>query len=395
MSKEISIEELKEGYIKEFKEEPSCFYSAPGRTELSGNHTDHQHGKVLAAAVDLDIRAAVSFNNTNDIVIKSEGYQLFKVSLSDLSIKDNEAGTSISLVRGIASRFKELGKEIKGFNAYIKSNVRSGSGLSSSAAFEVLIGTIINDMNKINVSPIEIAKISQYAENKFFMKPSGLMDQMASAIGNCIYIDFKDSDNPIVEKIEYDFSSSDYTLCIIDSGADHSNLTHEYATITEDLKKVCSMFNKKWLREVDEKDFLLRMEEIEKQCGERAVKRAVHVFGENNRVEQQVFALKNNDFNRYLSLMNESGLSSWNNLQNVIPVSDPSNQDLANAIKESSKMLGQNGVCRVHGGGFAGTLQAFVKNDYVNEFKKSIESILGKDSCHILHISPFGGRRIQ
>ena len=395
MFKEISIEELKEGYIKEFNEEPQYFYSAPGRTELSGNHTDHQHGKVLAAAIDLDIRAAVNPNNTNDIVIKSEGYDLFKVSLSDLRAKEDEAGTSISLVRGVAARFKELGHDVKGFNAYIKSNVFSGSGLSSSAAFEVLIGTIINDLNNINVSPIEVAKISQYSENNYFMKPSGLMDQMASAIGSCVYIDFKDNDDPIIEKIEYDFAKSGYTLCIVDSGADHSNLTHEYAYITDDLKKVCSMFNKKWLREVDEKEFYSRIEEVNKQCGERATKRAIHVFSENRRVDEQVLALKNNNFQKYLSLMNESGLSSWNNLQNVIPSSNPNNQDLANAIRECSKILGQNGVCRVHGGGFAGTLQAFVKNDYVDEFKKSVESILGKDSCHILHISPFGGHRIK
>lgn len=395
MTKEITIEELKEGYQKEFNGEPRFFYSAPGRTELSGNHTDHQHGKVLAAAIDLDNRAAVNFNNSDYIVIKSGDYPTIKVKLDDLDVKDNEAGTSISLVRGVASRFKELGYELKGFNAYILSNVFAGSGLSSSAAFEVLIGTIINDINNINISPIEIAKISQYSENVYFKKPCGLMDQMASSVGNSVFIDFKDNDNPVVEKIDFDFNKCGYTLCVIDSGADHSDLTCEYASITDDLKKVCSMFNKKWLREVNEKDFYSNIEEIKKQCGERAVLRAMHVFNENKRVDEQVVALKNNDFSKYLLLMKESGLSSWMYLQNVIPNSNPNNQVLASAIGICSELLGSNGVCRVHGGGFAGTLQAFVKNEFVDEFKKTIDSILGHGSCHVLQISPFGGRKIQ
>lgn len=390
----ITIEELKEGFINEFKCEPTHFFSAPGRTELSGNHTDHQHGRVLAASIDLDNRAAVALNNSNRIIVKSYGYDRFEVDINDLSVKDDEASTSTSLVRGIANKFNELGYELKGFNAFIKSNVKSGSGLSSSAAFEVLIANIINDITSANLSAIELAKIGQYSENVYFKKPCGLMDQMACSVGNAITIDFRDNDNPAIERIDFDFSKCGYTLCVIDSGASHADLTNEYAAITDELKKVCAVFNKKWLVEIDENEFMSRISEIRKKCGDRAVLRAIHVYSENERVIEQVKALKNNDFNRYLELMKESGKSSYDYLQNVIPCGNNLKQELAFAIAISEKILGDNGVCRVHGGGFAGTLQAFVKNNYVGEFKNKIENILGEDSCHILKIVPFGGRRL-
>lgn len=392
--KEITIEELRKGFIEEFNQEPKYFYSAPGRSELSGNHTDHQHGKVLAAAIDLDTRAAVSFNDSNNIVIKSFGYPKISLSLDDLDVKDEEAGTSTALVRGIAKRFKELGYKANGFDAYIMSNVLNGSGLSSSAAFEVLIGTIFNDLNNGCINAAEIAKISQYSENVYFKKPCGLMDQMASSIGGCVFIDFKNNDNPIIEKVDFDFDSCGYSLCVIDSGANHSDLTKDYANITKELKKVCLLFNKEWLRDVDEMEFFSRIKEIKDICGGRAVLRALHVFEENRRVDKQVKALKENDFNSYLKIMKESGRSSWMYLQNVIPENDAFIQDLAFAIGVCEKMLGDNGVCRVHGGGFAGTLQAFVKNEFVEEFKQKVNSILGEESCHILRISSLGGHKI-
>lgn len=394
MLNEITIEELKEAYKKEFNEVPQMFYSAPGRTELSGNHTDHQHGKVLAAAIDLDNRAAVGLNNSNEILIKSDGYSLISVSLNDLDAKEDEAQTSTSLVRGIAYKFKELGHELKGFNAYIKSNVLSGSGLSSSAAFEVLIAYIINEINNINVNPIEVAKISQFAENVYFKKPCGLMDQMASSVGNCVYIDFEDNNNPIVEKIDFDFSKCGYSLCVIDSGADHADLTYEYASITDELKNVCAVFNKKWLREIDESDFLSNIKEVREKRGDRAVLRAFHVYEENKRVNKQVEALKNNNFDEYLRITKESGRSSWMYLQNVIPCGSSDKQALGYALGVCEKILGTNGVCRVHGGGFAGTLQAFVKDNFVEEFKNSVDEILGQGACHIMHITPFGGRKL-
>ena len=391
----ITIEELKKEYQDEFKSEPIRFFSAPGRTELSGNHTDHQHGRVLAASINLDNRAAVALNNSNKIIIKSYGYDRFEVDINDLSVKDNEAGTSTSLVRGIVNRFKELGHDVKGFNAYVKSNVKSGSGLSSSAAFEVLIATIINELNNAGLNAVELAKMSQYAENVYFKKPCGLMDQMASSVGNAITIDFKDNDNPIIEKIDFDFSKCGYTLCVIDSGADHADLTNEYAAITDELKKVCTVFNKKWLVEINENEFLSRIKEVREKCGDRAVLRALHVYNENKRVVAQVNALKNNDFNTYLKLMKESGKSSWQYLQNVIPCGNSLKQELALAIGVSERFLEGKGVCRVHGGGFAGTLQAFVLNEYVNDFKEKIENVLGKGSCHILEIVPFGGQELK
>ena len=394
MENVITLEELKEGFKKAFNNEPTYFFSAPGRTELSGNHTDHQHGRVLAASINLDNRAAVCLNNTNIINVVSVGHKDISVSLDDLSIKEEEIGTSMALVRGIVNKFNELGFKVKGFNAYIKSNVKSGSGLSSSAAFEVLVATIVNTLCNAGLSAVELAKIGQYSENVYFKKPCGLMDQMASSVGNAITINFKDNDNPIIEKIDFDFSKCGYTLCVIDSGASHADLTNEYAAITEELKKVCAIFNKKWLVEVDENEFMSSINEVREKCGDRAVLRAIHVYSENERVIEQVNALKNNDFNKYLVLMKESGKSSYDYLQNVIPCGNYLKQELALAIGVSEKILGENGVCRVHGGGFAGTLQAFVKDDFVEEFKNKIEKVLGKDTCHILQIVPFGGRQL-
>ena len=383
--------ELVSLFEEQFNEKPNYIFSAPGRTELSGNHTDHQHGIVLAAAIDLEIKGVVSLNDLNKINIKSEGFDYFSIDLNDLEVKENEKGTTISLVRGIAKRIKELGKEIIGFNAYICSDVLQGSGLSSSAAFEVLIATIINNVSNCGLNPVDLAKISQYSENVYFGKPCGLMDQTASSVGNIVNIDFKDTENPIINKIDFDFSKCGYKLCVIDCGANHADLTEEYAAITKELKKVCECFNCNYLREINENDFYSNFNSVRKMVGDRAMLRAIHVYEENKRVMKQVEALKNNDFELYLKLTNESGDSSWEYLQNVVASGNKEKQELALALAMCKKILNRKGAFRVHGGGFAGTLQAFVKNEDIDEFKNEIEKYFGKDSCHILSIRKDGG----
>lgn len=385
------MKELKKEFEEEFGRKPEYLFSAPGRVELSGNHTDHQHGKVLAAAINLDIKAAVALNNKNIIFLKTHNHGESIIKLDDLEIKENEIGETSSIVRGVASRIKELTGKSIGFDVFTKGYVPVGSGLSSSAAFEVLIGTIINTLCKCGLTPIEIAQIGQYAENVYFGKPCGLMDQMASSVGNIISIDFMDTKNPKVESINFDFSKSGYDLLVIESGADHVNLTSEYASITDELKKVCSVFNKNWLREIPEKEFYSKISEVRKIAGDRGVLRAIHVYNENKRVEKQIAALKNNDFELYLQYAKESGRASWMLLQNVIPTGAAVKQELAFSLTVVENILNGRGICRVQGGGFAGTLQAFVKKEETNNFINEIEKILGKGSCHLVSIRKDGG----
>lgn len=384
-------EELKEKFKKQFNKEPDFIASAPGRTELSGNHTDHQHGCVIAGAVNLETVAAVKENETMTVNILSEGYPLFSVDLSQLEPNPEEYGKPSSLVRGVASKMNELGDEIKGFDAYITSEVLSGSGLSSSAAFEVLIGVILNHIVKGNHDAPEIARIGQYAENVYFGKPCGLMDQMASSVGNIIAIDFKDSDNAIITPIHFDFNQCGYSLCIIDSGASHEDLTDEYAAITKELKDVCNVFGKDVLREIPEEEFYDRIKEVRASTSDRSVLRAIHIYEENKRVAKQIEALNNNDFEGFLDIVKESGLSSWCYLQNVIPSGNKQHQDVAFALALAKKYLDGHGACRVHGGGFAGTIQAFVPNDMVEEFKQHINNVLGEGKCHVMKIRAEGG----
>lgn len=374
-----------------YKMKNQYIFSAPGRTELSGNHTDHQHGKVLAAAVNLDTRAAVALNGENCIRVKSEGYPTFCIDLDDLAVKPEETGTTAALIRGVAARIKELTGKCVGFDAYVTSTVLPGSGLSSSAAFEVLMGTIINHLCDCRLTPVEIAQIGQYAENVYFGKPCGLMDQTASAVGNIVTIDFEDTSAPVVETISFDMAKSGYDLCIVDSGADHADLTDEYAAIPGELKKVCAVFGKEWLRQVPEDEFYSRIPEVRAAAGDRAVLRAIHVFEENKRVGRQVEALRRGDMDTFLQLMTESGRSSWIYLQNVIPAGHKAHQELALALALTEKLLDGRGSFRVHGGGFAGTLQAFVPKDMTAEFKQKIETVLGDGKCHILSIRREGG----
>ena len=389
-------EHLKQAFQDTFSRPYEHIFSAPGRTELGGNHTDHQHGRVLAAAVDLRTDAAVALNGENCIRVLSEGYPLCEVSLDDLFVDTAEFGTTKALIRGVAAAFQERGCILRGFDAYCVSNVLPGSGLSSSAAFEVLIGTIINHLFfKNTLSAVEVAQIGQYAENVYFGKPCGLMDQTASSVGAIIGIDFLDPAKPVVERIEFDFASCGYALCIIDSGADHAALTHEYAAIPDEMKAVAAFFGKEVLREVDENEFYARIKEVRAAAGDRAVLRAMHFFDDNRRVQEQVAALKSGDFERFLAMSNESGRSSWLYLQNVVPTGATAHQDMALALALTQKLLGGKGAVRVHGGGFAGTLQAFVPKDMLVSFKTAIEATLGEGACHVLSIDPNGGVMVE
>ena len=389
-------EALNKGFAAAFGGCPQRYFSAPGRTELSGNHTDHQHGRVLAGAVDLDMQAAVALNGTDVIRIQSQGYPVCQVSLQALTPNEAEFNTTPALIRGVAARFVQLGCKVEGFDAYVESTVLPGSGLSSSAAYEVLVGTIINHLFfDGKVTQPEIAMIGQYAENVFFGKPCGLMDQMASAVGGMVTIDFADPQNPVIEPVEFDFAACGHALCIIDSGADHADLTDEYAAVTRDFKALCAHFGKEVLTEVPEEDFYAAIPALRAACGDRAVMRGIHEYAENKRVTQQVEALRTGDFDRFLQLIKESGYSSYMYLQNVIPAGYVQHQDMAVALGLCEHYLQGKGAYRVHGGGFAGTVQAFVPFELLDSFRAGIDSALGEGACHVLSIRPQGGVEME
>ena len=383
---------LDAGFAAAFGGAPERYFSAPGRTEVSGNHTDHQRGRVLAGAVNLDTVAAVRANDCGLIRIQSKGYPLCEVSLGELEPKETEINSTPALIRGVAARFVQLGCEVGGFDAYCESTVLPGSGLSSSAAFEVLVGTIINHLFfDAKVSQPEIAQIGQYAENVFFGKPCGLMDQTASAVGGLVTIDFADKDHPDIRPVDFDFSTTGHALCIIDSRADHADLTDEYAAVTQELKAVCAYFGKEVITEIPEAEFYAAIPELRKICGDRAVMRGIHEYNENRRVPQQVACLEQGDFDGFLKLTKESGFSSWMYLQNVIPAGYVNQQAMAVALGLCEHYLQGRGAYRVHGGGFAGTVQAFVPFDLLDSFRAGIDAALGEGACHILSIRPQGG----
>ncbi len=383
---------LDAGFSAAFGGAPERYFSAPGRTEIGGNHTDHQRGRVLAAAVNLDTRAAVRVNGTDTIRILSKGYPLCCVNVTELTPVEGEINSTPALIRGVAARFAQLGCKVEGFDAYCESTVLPGSGLSSSAAYEVLIGTIINHLFfGGKVSQPEIAQIGQYAENVFFGKPCGLMDQMASAVGNLVTIDFFDKDNPVIQPVDFDFSTTGHALCVIDSRADHADLTDEYAAITRELKALCAYFGKEVTTQIDEAEFYAAIPALREQCGDRAVMRAIHEYNENRRVPQQVAALERGDFDTFLRLIRESGFSSWMYLQNVIPAGYVNQQAMAVALGLCEHYLAGRGAYRVHGGGFAGTVQAFVPFDLLESFRAGIDAALGEGACHVLSIRPQGG----
>ena len=367
-------------------------YSAPGRTEIGGNHTDHQHGRVLAGSVNIDMIAAAGPNSLNQLRVQSEGYDLCIIDLNDLAARKEEENTSAAILRGECAAFAQRGAALSGLDIYISSNVPKGSGVSSSAAFEVLIGVILNDCFMTEkVSPIAIAQIGQWAENVYFGKPCGLMDQMASSVGNIITIDFADPAHPDVEPVAVDFSKAGLALCILDSGADHADLTDEYAAIPNECRAVAAICGGEVLRDVPFETFLAKLPECRKVCGDRAVLRAFHIYADNDRVAKQVAALRAGDFETFLALVNESGESSWDYLQNVIPAGYKEHQEVGVTIAAAKHLLGGRGAVRVHGGGFAGTAQAFVPLDMLDEFKSGMEAILGAGRCHVLSIRPEGG----
>ena len=387
---------LDAGFAAAFGGAPERYFSAPGRTEIGGNHTDHQRGRVLAAAVNLDTRAAVRVNGTDTIRILSKGYPMSQVELSCLTPVESEINSTPALIRGVAARFAQLGCQVRGFDAYCESTVLPGSGLSSSAAYEVLIGTIINGLFfDGKVSQPEIAQIGQYAENVFFGKPCGLMDQMASAVGNLVTIDFLDKDHPVIEPVDFDFASCGHALCIIDSQASHADLTDEYAAIPGELKAICAHFGKDVLSQIPEADFYAQIPALRKECGDRAVLRAIHFYQENARVPKQVAALKAGDFDAFLALVKQSGYSSYMYLQNVIPAGYKAHQDVAVSLALCEHYLNGRGAYRVHGGGFAGTVQAFVPFDLLDTFKTGIDAVLGDGACHVLSIRPQGGVEME
>ena len=374
-----------------------ALFSAPGRTELGGNHTDHQRGCVLAAAVDLDILAAAAVTDSGVIRVLSQGYPMTEVSLRELTPQEGEKNTSAALIRGVASRMQELGCDLRGrgLDVYMTSTVPKGSGLSSSAAYEVLMGTMLNELLwERHCTPVELAQIGQYAENVFFGKPCGLMDQTASSVGGVVAIDFADTAHPIVERLDVDLHTCGYALCILDSGAGHEDLTGEYSAITEELRAVCRVFGKEVLREVPEEAFLAELPHVRKAAGDRAVNRAFHVYGENRRVREEVQALRSGHFQRFLALVRESGRSSAMYLQNIIPTGSTAAQELMVTIALCERMLEGRGAVRVHGGGFGGTAQAFVPLDMLDGFRDRVEASLGRGCCHVVRIRPAGGIRL-
>lgn len=388
--------ELDAGFAAAFGGAPERYFSAPGRTEIGGNHTDHQRGRVLAAAVNLDTVAAVRVNGTDTIRILSQGYPLCQVDVKELTPRQEEINTTPALIRGVAARFAQLGCKVQGFDAYCQSTVLPGSGLSSSAAYEVLIGTIVNHLFfDGKVSQAEVAQIGQYAENVFFGKPCGLMDQTASAVGNLVTIDFFDKEHPAIRPVDFDFSACGHALCIIDTRASHADLTDEYAAIPNEIKAVCAQLGKEVLSQIDEAEFYAAIPALRTSCGDRAVLRAVHFYQDNARVPKQVAALEAGDFAAFLQLVKESGYSSYMYLQNVIPAGYKEHQDVAIALALCEHYLQGKGAYRVHGGGFAGTVQAFVPFEILESFRTGIDSVLGEGACHVLSIRPQGGVEME
>ena len=370
------------------------FFSTPGRTELGGNHTDHNNGCVLAASINLDSIAVVSKSYNGKIEFYSEGYENpFIVNLNNLEPVPNEKGTSTSLLRGIASRFKQLGYDIGGFNACITSAVLPGSGLSSSASIEVLIASVFNALyNENKIESKILAQIGQYTENAFFGKPAGLMDQMACAVGGIISIDFKDNENPQVKKVDFDFDKQEYSLLVVDTGGNHADLTDDYSAVPSEMKSAAQLFDREVLREVSMDAYIDKIPEIRKQSGDRAVLRGLHFLQENERVGNEVAALESGDFKSFLRLVQASGNSSFKWLQNIYTTKNIKDQGISLALALTEKYLTETGegACRVHGGGFAGTIQVFLPDNKVESYIKNMEKIFGKNSVQVLKIRSHG-----
>ena len=397
---ESKIEYHKNRYAKSIEKFESLYgeadveiYSAPGRSEISGNHTDHQHGEVLAASINLD---AIAIVKKNDVVrVVSDDYDMITISLDDIAKKEEEEGTTIALIKGVLAGLKDRGNAIGGFDAYITSDVLIGAGLSSSAAFETIIGTIVSGLyNDMKVSAVDIAIIGQYAENVYFGKPCGLMDQMACSVGSLVHIDFADKENPIIDPVTFDFAKYGYSLCITDTKGSHADLTHEYAAVPAEMRAAAAVLGKEVLHGPTLNDLLKNADEIREKAGDRAFLRAIHFVTENVRVQNAVVALRAEDFEGFLKMIKASGDSSYKYLQNVYTNQDVQHQNVSVALAVSDAILGGNGVCRVHGGGFAGTIQAFVKDEAVKEYKETLDKVFGTGACEVLKIRKYCGMKV-
>ena len=384
---------LAETFEREFYPDADIrFFSAPGRTEVGGNHTDHNNGKVLAAAIDLDAVAAVAKRDDGVIRLNSVGHAPCEMNIDELAVKDDEAGESVALIRGICARFTELGYKIGGFNATTVSRVLSGSGLSSSAAFEVLVSTILNYLyNDGIVNAVEIAQISQYSENVYFKKPCGLLDQTACSVGGFVAIDFKDVTKPVINKVDFDIKSSGYDLCIIDTGGNHADLTDDYAAIRNEMNSVAAFFGKRVLREITEKELTENLAAVRAKTGDRALERAYHFFNENKRVERLISALDRGDFDDFKKTIIESGKSSYMYNQNCFTLSKSFEQPVAFALCLTEQLVGDCAAYRVHGGGFAGTIQVFIPTARTADFVAQMRKVFGEKSCYILSVRANGG----
>ena len=369
-------------------------FSTPGRTEVGGNHTDHNAGHVLAAAVSFDTIAAAEKTGDNRITIYSEGYpDVFQVDLNTLEPIPEERETTTALIRGTAARFRQLGWSIGGFRAYLSSSVARGSGLSSSASIEVLLGTILNALyNGGRMEPALLAVIGQYAENVFFGKPCGLMDQMACSVGGFITIDFKDSEKPVIRKVDFDLAAHGYHMLVVDTGGNHADLTRDYADVPREMKNVAEALGKKVLRELTMEEVRKNIPTLRERVGDRAILRAMHFFGDDRRVVRQARALEEDRFRDFLDMVSESGSSSWRLLQNCYSNQNPREQGVTLALAVTEDFIREKGegACRVHGGGFAGTIQAFLPDTFLKEYVERMEGIFGKKAVTVLNIRPVG-----
>ncbi len=395
INKQLSrYEDLAQLFQNRFNREAIHYFSTPGRTEIGGNHTDHNFGRVLAGSVDMDSIAIAAPNESSVVTVYSVGFEgSFRVDLSDLNVKEKEKETTNSLIRGIAARFKELGYHIGGVDAYITSNVLSGSGLSSSASIEVLLGTIFNTFyNSNKISPEELAVIGQFAENQYFGKPCGLMDQVACAMGGIVTIDFRNPADPVIKKVDFDFEARNYKLLVVDTGGSHADLTQDYASVPSEMKSVAKILGAEVCREISMEKFLPAISGLRSSVGDRAVLRAFHFLKENGRVVDQVKALESNDFETFLQLIKDSGNSSFKWLQNIYSPKNPGEQGLSLALAMTEMYISDvnKGACRVHGGGFAGTIQVFLPSDLITSYIQMMESVFGEGSVNVLNIRPLG-----
>lgn len=390
-------EEIRAGFEAFFGDSQGArFFSAPGRTEIGGNHTDHNHGRVLAAAINLDVVGMAKPNGLEVIRLKSVEYdRVDEVDITSLAPNQSDYG-SRSLIRGICARCKELGYEIGGFDCFTKTRVLKGSGLSSSAAFEILVVTVVSCLfNGGEIDPVTAAMIAQYAENVYFGKPCGLLDQMASSVGGVTAMDFHNPQKPVIEKRELDLAAYGYALCVVDTGGNHADLTDEYAAIPAEMKKAAAFFGREFLRDVDEKEFYQNIKALRAAAGDRAVLRAMHFFDDDRLAAAEAKALEQGDFEGFLRMVRDSGRSSLMRLQNVFASSAPAEQGITLALAVAESLLQGRGACRVHGGGFAGTMQAYVPLDLLDAYREGMEKVFGEGACHVLSVRDVGGVEVE